>query len=265
MTKVDPAWVAYFAKTDIHYRAAGMQDVRVWRNLVAKRDVGDLSFDLYPATSSQTTSVAPVVVLIHGGPISPDWATTPRHWRAFQSIGELVAASGLNAVIFDHRFHQQEEAGPAVADIEFMLAHIGANAAELGVDGSRLCLWAFSRGGIFLARYLKHPPSALRSLVAFYAALDADKPELSLAYQVEASTGRLPPMLIAAAGLEDVPGFKVGLNRFVTAALSRNLPLDLMIHAAGRHGFDVLDDDERTRDILRRTIEFLRKHLGRTC
>jgi len=264
MTKEDPAWVAYFAKSDIHYCVPGMNDVRVRRNLLAKRDIGkSLSFDLYPATSHRATSVAPVVILIHGGPISLDWTTTPRHWRAFQSVGELLAASGLNAVMFDHRFHQREETGAAIDDIEFMLAHIGANAAGLGVDGSRLCLWAFSRGGMFLARYLKDPPSALRCLVAFYAALDADKPELSLAYQVEASTGRLPPMLIAAAGLEDVPGFKNGLNRFVNAALSRNLPLDLMIHAGGRHGFDVFDDDERTRDILRRTIEFLQKHLER--
>jgi len=165
-----------------------------------------------------------VVVLIHGGPISLDWATRPRQWRGFQSIGELLAASGLNAVMFDHRFHRREETGPAIDDIELVLVNIGAKADELGVD-------------------------------------DADKPELSVASQVESSAGGLPPMLIAAAGLEDVPGFKDGLNRFANASLSRSLPLDLMIHARGRHGFDVLDDDERTRDIFRRTIEFVRKHL----
>jgi acetyl esterase/lipase len=263
MTRIDPAWVKLFATSDVHYRVPGMQDVRVRRNLLAGRDVGEpLSFDLYIANSRQAASFAPVVVLIHGGPISPDWATTPRQWRAFQSIGELLAASGLNAVLFDHRFHRREETDPAMDDIELVLNHIGANAAELGVDASRICLWAFSRGGIFLARYLRDPQASLRCLVAFYAALDADRPELSSACQIEASAGRLPPTLVAAASFEEVQGFKEGLSRFVNAALRKNLPLDLMIHAGGRHGFDVLDDDERTRDILGRTIIFIQNHLG---
>src|SRR5262249_50557637 len=171
-TRKDPEWVTLFARSDAHYRVSGMKDVRVRGNLLVSRDLGEpLSFDLYIANSQQPTSLAPVVVLIHGGPISPDWVTRPRQWRAFQSIGELLAASGLSAVIFDHRFHSREETDPAIYDIELVLSHIGANAAELGVDGGRIGLWAFSRGGIFLARYLRDPPTSLRCLVAFYAAL----------------------------------------------------------------------------------------------
>src|SRR5262249_6275935 len=65
-----------------------------------------LSFDLYVANSQEATGLAPVVVLIHGSPISPDWVTRPRLWRAFQSIGEVLAASellthGLTLTFFD--------------------------------------------------------------------------------------------------------------------------------------------------------------------
>jgi hypothetical protein len=38
--------------------------------------------------------------------------------------------------------------------------------------------------------------------------------------------------------------------------------LDLLTHPEGRHGFDILDDDERTRAILRHTVEFLRGRLA---
>jgi len=39
-------------------------------------------------------------------------------------------------------------------------------------------------------------------------------------------------------------------------ALARNLTLEVMNHAAGRHGFDILDDDARSREIIARTLEF---------
>ena len=34
-----------------------------------------------------------------------------------------------------------------------------------------------------------------------------------------------------------------------------------MTHPQGRHGFDILDDDARSRAIIRRTLEFLRAAL----
>jgi hypothetical protein len=31
-------------------------------------------------------------------------------------------------------------------------------------------------------------------------------------------------------------------------------------HATGRHGFDVEDDNERSREIIKRTLDFIRAH-----
>ena len=49
---------------------------------------------------------------------------------------------------------------------------------------------------------------------------------------------------------------------FVQQALKKNIEVDLLNHATGQHGFDSRDDDERTRDVLRRTVEFIRIHLN---
>lgn len=38
--------------------------------------------------------------------------------------------------------------------------------------------------------------------------------------------------------------------------------IEVLVHPQGRHGFDVLDDDARSREIIARTIEFLRARLG---
>jgi hypothetical protein len=47
----------------------------------------------------------------------------------------------------------------------------------------------------------------------------------------------------------------------VGRALAVNVSLDLLNHPAGRHGFDILDDDARSREVIARTIDFLRARL----
>lgn len=45
------------------------------------------------------------------------------------------------------------------------------------------------------------------------------------------------------------------LDSFVSRALDSNIPLELMNHPQGRHGFDILDDDTRcSRSLLERWI-----------
>jgi acetyl esterase/lipase len=66
---------------------------------------------------------------------------------------------------------------------------------------------------------------------------------------------------VARAGL-DSPWLNAGLDRFVERALAAGATIDLLNHPHGRHAFDVLDDDPRSRQIIRRTLAFLQDHLA---
>jgi hypothetical protein len=61
------------------------------------------------------------------------------------------------------------------------------------------------------------------------------------------------------AGLDDAD-LNGGIDRFVQIALSKNLTLNVANHATGHHGFDVQDDNERSREIIRQTIQFIKTH-----
>jgi len=112
--------------------------------------------------------------------------------------------------------------------------------------------------------------------VAYYAALDLQQPppgassgigsELRQAWSAVRALGddahSAPPFLVARAGLDN-PWLNDGIDRFVQAALARGASLDLLNHPDGRHGFDILDDDARSRQIIQRTLDFLREHLER--
>jgi len=58
-----------------------------------------------------------------------------------------------------------------------------------------------------------------------------------------------------------MPGLNTSLDRFVVDALSRNLDLTLVNHTLGPHGFDCSEPGDATREVIRRTLAFLRFHL----
>jgi acetyl esterase/lipase len=37
--------------------------------------------------------------------------------------------------------------------------------------------------------------------------------------------------------------------------------VELLEHPEGRHGFDTLNDDDRSREIIRRTLDFVRENV----
>jgi dienelactone hydrolase len=76
---------------------------------------------------------------------------------------------------------------------------------------------------------------------------------------VRAKGGGLP-MFVARAGL-DQPLINESIDEFVQEALAGNALLELMNHPAGRHGFDILDDDERSREIIARAVAFAQVHV----
>jgi acetyl esterase/lipase len=215
----------------------------------------------------------PAVILVHGGPIP---RTGAKNMGVFVSYGELLAASGLVAVTFDHRFLSPDRLTDAGADVGDAVTHVRTNAPSLGADPERLALWAFSGGGPFLAAPLRERPAWLRALVAYYAVLDLQQPppgadagiglELRQLFSPLHALGPdargAPPILVARAGL-DTPWLNEGVDRFVQAAVRTGATLELLSHPDGRHGFDILDDDARSKEIIRRTLEFLEEHLRR--
>jgi len=238
-----------FIRARVVLRVPGMDAVTVRKNLVYKTVDGEpLQMDVYAAPSS--TEPRPAVILVHGGPAPRLGA---KNIGYYVSLGELLAASGFTVVAFDHRFLGLDRIPDAASDLNDLIAHVRANATHLGVDPERIALWIVSGAAAFLNEHLEARPSWLRALVLYYplleplsASADPDRP--------------FPPILIARAGLDE-PDRNAAIERFVHDALAQGASLDLLNQPTGRHGFDMLDDEERSRQILRHTLHFLREQL----
>jgi len=239
-----------FIRARVVLSVPGMDAVEVRKDLVYKTAGGEpLRMDVYAPPGSREPR--PGVILVHGGPIPRLGAKSIAY---FTSLGELLAASGFTAVAFDHRFLGPDRIPDAAADVDDLFSHVRANATDLGVDGDRIALWIVSGAGAFLNAHLEARPPWLRALVLYYPVLEP--------LSASSAPGRpFPPILIARAGLDE-PERNAAIERFVHDALVQGASLDLLNQPTGRHGFDMLDDEERSRQILRHTLHFLREQLA---
>lgn len=253
----------------------GMEAVEVRRDLVYRRlpDGTELKMDVYLPPGLMEGERRPGVVFVHGGPIPEEVWEPIRHCGIFSSFGRLLAASGFVAVNFSHRYVGFAEIENSMANVEAAFAFLRKEAAGLPLDPDRLAAWVFSGGGSHIGPLLAARPSWLRCVVGYYTVMDlrpirehipGGLPEETLArfspVAVLPEAGyEGPPLLIARAGL-DQPWLNATIDAFVARALAANAPLDLLNHPKGQHGFDVLNDDDRSREILARTIEFVKSH-----
>jgi fermentation-respiration switch protein FrsA (DUF1100 family) len=231
----------------------GMDAVTVRRDLPYREG---LTFDLYaPAAGAP----APVVVFING---FPDPGGRLKSMTAYGSWGRLVAASGLAAVTY-------ATAAP-VADLDALLAHLGAHAAELGLDAGRVAVWAASGRGPVGVHGLR---ASFRCAVLCYPYLMDDGSgalaEAAKAFFMVVPAGKtmddVPPelpILLVRAGADALPGLSAGVERFVAEALRRDLPLTLVNLRGAPHAFDLADDRPASRDAVRDIVAFLARHLA---
>jgi len=233
-----------------------------------------LMMDVFAPAGRASGGKRPAVIFVHGGPMPP-LALPPKDWGVFVGYGRMAAASGFVGITFNHRFFALDGVVDAESDVQTLVAFVRGRADEFGIDPDRIALWAFSGGGPLVSGFLSRPIHPVRALVFFYALMDlrawlaqakgkldeATAARFSPLIALEKVKEPAPPVFIGRAGLDN-PGLKATIDQFAALAKRKNLLLTLKNHPQGIHGFDVYNDDARTREIIRGAFEFLRRHLA---
>jgi hypothetical protein len=247
-----------------------MEAVPVQRDLEYRRsEAGPLVLDTYQPLPAASGARAPVVLFVTGFPdvgVSSPLGCMFKDMEMSISLLQLIAMSGMAAVSYT-------TSQPAT-DIDDVLAFLTGNATALHVDATRVGLWAVSgHAPVALSALIRHPRQSFRAAVISNGfTFDAEGAAVADAARtygfVNACAGHsvddVPPdvpLFIARSGRDEFPGLNDALDRFVTAAISRNLPLTCANHPMAPHSFELNDDSALSRHIIDQMLAFMRFHL----
>jgi hypothetical protein len=258
-------------KMKVFYQKNNDNKINVLKNIVYKKtDESDLLCDIY-SSENPADGKLPVVILVHG--------EAPFHnlkdYGQYTSLGEILASKGLIAVTFNHRMLLDGcKISTVLNDISGLRDFLSEKSEEYHIDISRTAIWSFSAGmpsGMYNGIYYK--PSEIKCLIGYYGFGDFKILKKFVQSQKPDSTNGEPvpeilfkneavcPLFIARAGLDN-PAINQSLESFVIRALSRNIQVDFYNHTTGHHAFDVLDDNQRTNEILEKSFLFIDKYIN---
>ncbi len=226
---------------------------------------GSRCFDVY--LPEQVDGPAPVVVLITGYPDSGFEAFAGRKQmqiQAYTDWARLLAASGMAAVLYSNV--------EPVADASALLRFLRSDAAQLQIDPQRIGLWACS-GNVPNAIRLAHADSSLRCAALLYGFMldTADSTavdDMSKALRFASPNKGMEnfpentPILVIGAGRDEFAGLNESIDNFEAEAVARNSPVSVIRYPEGVHGFDILDDSQRSIEMIKLCVGFLRLRLN---
>lgn len=197
----------------------------------------DQTFDIYYPKDFISFQHKTVLFVNGGGPIKQDYKSYP----CFTSWGELVAVNDMIGITFNWRSGKSED---IIAMIDYLYAHD----KELGINMNELCVFPLCRAVNNTINCVVQYPE-IKKLVLYYGKISKNT-KLEKCADMK--------FLIALGELDKK--FPVSCNDwFLENALSYNYTAELLVHPQGVHGFDYANDDEYTRSIIEKTLNFMKE------
>lgn len=195
---------------------------------------GALQMDVYrPANAAGTTLPVLVFFNIASG--------AQRSNFFYKAWAEIAASRDLVAILPDLRDDTFEK------DFDALIAHLTSNSSSLGIDSDRIAVYAGS-GNVSRALPLVQNPkqTAVKTAVMYYGSAQVSEFRRDL------------PIFIVRAGL-DRPPVNRAIADLATLAANQNAPLTLLNYAGGHHAFEIVDNEDTTRDVIDATIAFVKR------
>lgn len=253
----------------IVYQIPEMEDVVCHKGEIYYSDSMDLEADIYTPPGLSRGSKLPVVILTNNYPdVVWDRKSGVRHkdWQMIISWAELIAASGMVAVTYQTKYSPIEA--------ESLIRYLSINADKFNIDINRIALFGCSANTLAAQSIMQNDEFNIRCAIFYYGLLLTPDEKYYAEIDTMSSYGfyfsdlrkvsTIPesiPLLVARAGKDQYPIIMNTTDHFVAEAIRSNAQLSFINYPEGQHDFDILDDTENSRLIIRQTVDFLTENL----
>lgn len=257
----------------IVYTIDGMEKAQVKEGITYKTlpDGDQLLMDVYLPEEAITGKKYPAVIFVHGRARNP---VNLKSRGQYVSWAQLVAKSGMAAVTFNYRLTNYENTEESYSDIKELIGYVRKNADSLQIDKDRLAIITFSASGVVgLYMPLKERPPFIKAMVSYYNWLDLEEMrefndpavfkklnEYAPLTWIQREPQKIAPMLVVKAG-KDSEQINKTIDNFMKVAKEKKADVQLLVHPEGDHGFDFENDNDTSREIIKKTVDFFTKHL----
>lgn len=223
------------------YQQEGMEKVTVKRMVFKTIGQTKLQLDVYFPPDMKTPGKVPLVIIHNcSGMELPDW-------RNYQDMARLIALSGIAAITYQSRPYNKE-------DSEDLIEFIRTHGEGLQVDADRMGIFTTSGNAtIGVPLVLDKMRKYIRCAAIYYGMPDTIESIKPLRQDIS--------LFITRAGLDEFRANR-NIDRFIEEALNSDLDMQLVNYPEGHHGFDVLDNTETSKTIIRQTLHFFREKLS---
>src|SRR5262245_24850062 len=253
------------AKLRVVYELPNAPEVTVCSNIpYAAADGETLTLDVYRPAAA--TDPLPVVLFVTGYSdigMRAFVGCNAKDMQSYVSWARLIAGIELAAVTYTTTSPE--------TDVHGVLNHLGTNGKALGIDPTKIAVWSCS-GNVPNALNLLMDKSFVCAVLCYGFMLDFDGTAIADASKtfhfVNPCTGRAIselrpcPTLLVRAGRDQMPGLNRSIDQFVAKARELNLAVTVVEHPGGPHAFDLMDDTQATRKVIRNILDFVRIPLG---
>jgi len=253
----------------IVYQIPEMEDVVCHKGeIYYSVDSVELEADIYTPPDLSRSSKLPLVILTNNYP-ETFWnnsSVTHKDWQMIISWSKLIAASGMVAVAYQTKY------SPSEADS--LISYLSRNAAKFNIDINRMAVFGCSANALAAQSLTQNDEYNIKCATFYYGLLLTPDQKYYAELDTLSSYGfyfsglrkisKIPkniPLMVVRAGMDQYDIMKKTTDHFVAEAIRSNAQLTFINYSEGQHDFDVLDDTENSRIIIKQTVDFLTTHL----
>ena len=216
------------------YRVSGMEDDLLRPGLPFGDGDRTMDVTLPPGSKGK-----PVPAVVFANSTGAPYGT----WEIYRDWARLVAAHGMAGIVY-----RSDPANPGKS-LDALAAHLAANGASLGVDASRIAVWACSANvSLALPWLMSSPRPGVVAAVLYYGSARREVPLGAIRKDL--------PVYYVLAG-RDNPQLNEGIRSHFAEAVKATAPWTMVTAPGLTHAFDALDEGVTSRRLVRETVTWL--------